>query len=201
MSGPFTMWLQASLLCLSCLTLSSRSQAEDGASLRRSNDPAGRCHYTFTVASPQESSCPGSGAKPEIDDVLSRLTLLEALVSRLMAGRDGGGGTRVESPGGEGLQEAYAQVTRERNQLQQDKERLNKQIQELQRRVGELGQEAESLRQKPCQQTHTSGGAQRESRPASGMYCTSFGKEKVNTNQIPISLSPPTHTFYSIFCW
>ncbi|AWP04469.1 putative myocilin-like [Scophthalmus maximus] len=185
------MWLQASLLCLSCLTLSSRSQAEDGASLRRSNDPAGRCHYTFTVASPQESSCPGSGAKPEIDDVLSRLTLLEALVSRLMAGRDGGGGTRVESPGGEGLQEAYAQVTRERNQLQQDKERLNKQIQELQRRVGELGQEAESLRQKPCQQTHTSGGAQRESRPASDPAYSpgngAYQEMKAEVTEVPAS--------------
>uniref|UniRef100_A0A3B4TUJ9 Myocilin n=1 Tax=Seriola dumerili TaxID=41447 RepID=A0A3B4TUJ9_SERDU len=186
------MWLQVSLLCLSCLILSRQSQAEDRASLHRSNDPTGRCHYTFTVASPQESSCPGSGVKPEMDGVLSRLTLLEALVSRLIAGVDGGtGGTAIESNGEEGLQEAYAQVTGERNQLQQDKERLSRQIQELQRRLGELSQEAESLRQQPCKQTHTSGGAQRESRPASGMYCTS--------KQIPISFFSTFLSVYSEF--
>ncbi|XP_060941163.1 myocilin-like [Limanda limanda] len=161
------MWLQVSLLCLSCLILSSQSQATDRASLRRSNDSAGRCHYTFTVASPQESSCPGGSVKPEMDGVMSRVILLEALVSQILAGADGGTRTRVESNMEEGLQEAYAQVTRERNQLQQDKERLNKQLQELQRRVGELSQEAESLRQKPCQETHTSGGAQHDSRPVS----------------------------------
>ncbi|XP_070701469.1 myocilin-like [Pempheris klunzingeri] len=152
------MRLQVFFLCLSCLTLSSLSQAQDQASLHRSNDHAGRCHYTFSVASPEESSCPGGSTKPEIDGVLSRLTLLEALVSRLIAGVDGGQ---------EGLQDAYSQVTGEKNQLQQDKERLNRQVQELQRRLDELSQEAESLRQKPCQQTHTSEGSQRDSRPAS----------------------------------
>lgn len=160
------MKLQVLFLCLSILTLSTLSQAQDGASLHRSNDHAGRCHYTFTVASPEESSCPGSTAKPEMDGVLSRLTLLEALVSRLMAGADGGAGAGVEG----GLQEAHSQVTGERNQLQQEKERLSRQVQELQRRLGELSQEAESLRQRPCQQTQTSGATQRENRPASGTY-------------------------------
>lgn len=111
--------------------------------------------------------------KPEMDGVLSRLTLLEALVSRLIAGVDAGAGsagTGVRASGEEGFPEDYSQVTRERNQLQQDKERLNGQVQELQRRLAELSQEAESLRQKPCQQTHTSGGTQHENRPASGMY-------------------------------
>ncbi|XP_031149299.1 myocilin-like [Sander lucioperca] len=164
------MWLRVSLLCLSCLSLPSRSQAQDRAVLRRSNDHGGRCHYTFTVASPEESSCSGSSMKPEMDGVLSRLTLLEALVSRLIAGVDAGAGsagTGVRASGEEGFPEDYSQVTRERNQLQQDKERLNGQVQELQRRLAELSQEAESLRQKPCQQTHTSGGTQHENRPAS----------------------------------
>lgn len=164
------MQLQVLFLCLSCLTLASQSQAKDQASLRRANDQAGRCQYTFTVASPEESSCPGSSVKPEMDRVLSRLTLLEALVSRLIAGTDGSADTGVGADGELGLQEAYSQVTGERNQLQQDKERLNRQVQELQRRLDELSQEAESLRQRPCQQAHTSGGAQYENRPASGMY-------------------------------
>lgn len=171
------MWLQVFFLCLCCLALSNQSQAQDQASLRRSNDHAGRCHYTFTVASPEESSCPGSSMKPEMDEVSSRLSLLEALVSRLMAGVDGGANG---ANGGEALQEAYAQVTGERNQLQQDKERLNRQVQELQRRLDELSQEAESLRQKPCQQTHSSGGTRRENRPASGTYISG---QKENTHQ------------------
>jgi len=162
------MWLQVSLLCLSCLT--QAQQAEDRASLRRSNDHTGRCHYSFTVPSPEESSCSGGSMKPEMDGVSSRLTLLEALVSRLLAGEDGGAGTGERAKGEEGVREAYSQVTRERNQLQQDKERLSRQVQELQRRLAELSQEAETLSQRPCQQTHTSGAKQRENRPASGMY-------------------------------
>lgn len=162
------MWLQVSILCLTFTTL---SQAQDRASLRRSNDHTGRCHYTFTVASPEESSC---SREPEMDGVSSRLTLLEALVSRLIAGADGGAGTGVRAGSEDGLQEAYSQVTRERNQLQQDKERLNEQVRELQKRLDELSQEAESLRQKPCQQTHISGGTQRENRPASGMYISEY---------------------------
>ncbi|XP_071348658.1 myocilin-like [Trachinotus anak] len=186
------MWLQVSLLCLSCLIPSIQSQAKDRASLRRSNDPAGRCHYTFTVASPEESSCPGSNAKPEMDGVLSRLTLLEALVSRLIAGVDGGTRTEIESNGEEGLQEAYAQVTGERNQLQQDKEHLNRQIQELQRRMGELSQEAESLRQKPCKQTHTSGAAERESRPASDP-AYDFGNGAYQEMKAEVTEVPASH--------
>lgn len=161
------MWLQVCFLCLSCLTVPSQSQAQ--ASLRRANDPAGRCHYTFTVASPEESSCTGSSPNPETDGVLSRLTLLEALVSRLIAREDGGAEAGVGANGEEALQEAYTQVTGERNQLQQDKESLNRQVLELQKRLDELSQEAESLRQRPCKQAPTSGGTQRENRPASGM--------------------------------
>ncbi|XP_068557490.1 myocilin [Cebidichthys violaceus] len=192
------MWLQVSLLCLSCLTLPGRSQAQDRASLRRSNDHAGRCHYTFTVASPEESSCSGSGTKPEMDGVSSRLTMLEALVSRLIAGVDGGSRTRAN--GEEGLQEAYSQVTRERNQLQQDKERLNGQVQELQRRLAELSQEAESLRQRPCQQTNSSGGTQRENRPASDPAFDGNGayqEMKAEVTEVPASRLIPegNHNF------
>lgn len=164
------MWLQVFFLCLSGLPLSSQSQAQDRAFLQRSNDQAGRCHYTFTVASPEESSCTGSSMKPEVDGVLSRLTLLEALVSRLIAGVDPSTGTEVEATGEEVLQEAYSQITDERNQLQQDKELLNRQVQDLQRRLEEQIKEAESLRQKPCQQTHTSEGTQHVNRPVRGAY-------------------------------
>ncbi|XP_028988327.1 myocilin-like [Betta splendens] len=148
------MWLHLSLLHLSCLILCGQSQASDAA---------GRCRYTFTVAGPVESSCTGGSDKAAVDGMLSRLTLLESLVSRLMAGADGGMASAHEG----GLQEAYSQVTRERNQLQQEKERLNGQIQDLQRRLGELSREAEQIGQAPCLQTHTSAGGEHEARPAS----------------------------------
>ncbi|XP_076602093.1 myocilin-like [Chaetodon auriga] len=186
------MWLQVFFLCLSCLTLSNQSQEQDQASFHRSNDHAGRCHYTFTVASPKESSCPGSSMKPEMDEVLSRLTLLEALVSRFIAGVDGGVGTGAGANGEEGLQAAYSQVTGERNQLQQDKERLNRQVQELQRRLDELSQEAESLRQKPCKQTHTSGGSQRENRPASDP-AYDFGNGAYQEMKAEVTEVPASH--------
>uniref|UniRef100_UPI0037E98B23 myocilin-like n=1 Tax=Semicossyphus pulcher TaxID=241346 RepID=UPI0037E98B23 len=193
------MWLQVFFLCLSCFTLSSRSQTQDRAALHRSNDPAGRCQYTFTVASQEESSCSGSSMKPEMDGVLSRLTLLEALVSRLIAGGDGGAVTGVRANGEEGIQEAYSKVTGEKNQLQEDKVRLNRQVQELQRRLEELSREAESLRQKPCQQKHTSGGSQRENRPASDPAYDngngSYQEMKAEVTEVPASHLIPEGNF------
>lgn len=101
--------------------------------------------------------------------VLSRLTLLEALVSRMIAGVDGSAGSELGETGEHVLQEAFSQVTEERNQLQQDKEDLNRQVQKLQRRLDEQMKEVESLKQKPCQQTQTSGRAQLENKPARGV--------------------------------
>ncbi|XP_022049165.2 myocilin-like [Acanthochromis polyacanthus] len=195
------MWFRASLLCLSCFALFSHIQAQDRASLHRSKDSTGRCQYTFTVVSPEESTCPGSSTKPEIDGVLSRLTLLEALVSRVIAGQDGGTSSGVGPKDEEGLQEAYSQVTEERNQLQQDKERLNTQVQDLQRKLAELRQEAESLRQNPCQQTHTSGGAQQENRPASDpaydLGSGGYQEMKAEVTEVPAShlLPDGNHNF------
>lgn len=163
------MWIQALILCLSCL---SQSEAQQRSSPHRSSDQAGQCQYTFTVTSPVESSCSAGSVRPELDGVISRLTLLEALVSRLIAGVDGSAGAGVEATGEEVLQEAYTQVTLERDQLEQEKENLNKQVLELQRRLDEQVREAESLKQKPCPQTHTSGGSQRREQPARGTCIT-----------------------------
>lgn len=160
------MWIQVLILCLSCLAQSEQQRP----SPRRPGDQAGQCQYTFTVTSPVEASCSGGGVKPELDGVLSRLALLEALVSRLLAGVEGSSGAAAEATGEEVLQEAYTQVTLERNQLEQEKEGLNVQVLELQRRLDEQVREAESLRRKPCPQTHTSGGSQLQDRPARGTY-------------------------------
>lgn len=151
------MWIHALILCLSCL---SQSEAQQRPSPHR----PGQCQYTFTVTSPVESSCSAGSVKAELDGVSARLALLEALVSRLMAGVEGSAGAGVEATGEEVLQEAYTQVTLERDQLEQEKESLNQQVLQLQRRLDEQLREAESLRQKPCPQT----GSQHRERPARG---------------------------------
>lgn len=190
------MFLQVSFLCLSCLTVLSQSQ--DQASFSRSNDPTGRCVYTFTVSSPQESSCPGGSSKSEMDDVLSRLGLLEALVSRMKAGKEGASSSE------ENLQEAYAQVTRERNQLQLDREHLSTQVQKLQSMLAELSREAERLRQRPCEDTHTSGGTLLENRPLRGPRYhfgnTSYQEMKAEVKEVPTSHLRPEGNYSLAGC-
>ncbi|KAM8839317.1 myocilin-like [Synchiropus picturatus] len=173
------------LLLVSCFSLvaaSAQVQPDGRASFRRSNDPSGRCLYTFTVPSPEESSCSGGGGRSEVDAVLARVTLLEALVSRLLAGADTRGDVK------EGLQETHSQVTAERNQLQQDKERLTRQIMEMQMRVAELSQEAEQR----CQQRATSGARQESrDRPASDtsydVSNDSYQEMKAEVTEVPAS--------------
>ncbi|KAJ0059123.1 hypothetical protein NL108_008543 [Boleophthalmus pectinirostris] len=138
------MWVQVLFVC-GC-TLFSWNLAENQGSFTQRQDDKGQCQYIFSVSSPEGSShCPGG--LTEIDGLLSRLTLLEALVSRLVGGTDG----EAKPDRERSLQEAYTQVTGERDQLQQDIERLTKQIQELQRRLSKTSLEVESLRLKPCQ--------------------------------------------------
>ncbi|XP_018608862.2 myocilin-like [Scleropages formosus] len=139
-------------LCLFCLLASI--PAQDRASFRRSNDRSGRCQYSFTVDSPTEASCPGPGGA-DIQALQSRLTLLEALVSRLAGGETGTGTMGKQAA----LQEKYAQVAAERTRLQRDKERLDAQVQELQGRLSELQLEAQRLRAKPCQLSSSPGGS------------------------------------------
>ncbi|CAL8280858.1 unnamed protein product [Lota lota] len=142
------MWLQVSItVFLSSLVLTSYGQEAERASLGRSSDPRdGRCQYTFTVTAPADrAGCPTD----EMESVLSRLVLLEALVSRLVGGQRGGSTSRTGSKG-DGSDHVFSQATSENNQLQKDKEQLSGQVQELLRRVEELGAEAETLRQKPC---------------------------------------------------
>ncbi|XP_076018498.1 myocilin-like [Genypterus blacodes] len=187
------MWFQVSILCLSCLSLVTESHGEDQAALNLSNDHNGRCQYTFTVASPKEITCPGNNGKSEMEGVLSRLTLLEALVSRLIAGKEGDGGPRAEADGEGDLRLAFSQVTAERNQLQQEKERLSLQIQELQRSVAELSQEAETLRKKPCLQTLTAEGPQHDnnkrpaSDPAYSLGNGAYQEMKAEVTEVPAS--------------
>lgn len=135
-------------LCMCGLLL--QGDAQDRAALWRGNDRSGRCQYTFTVPSPVEASCPQTGG-PEMEGLKARLSLLEALVSRLTGGdtagsQGAGAGARAQS----GLQEALNRVTGERNLLQGAKERLEKELEGLQRRMEEMRRETERLRNRPC---------------------------------------------------
>ncbi|XP_072544799.1 myocilin-like [Salminus brasiliensis] len=129
------MWVRLALL-LCWLVLGS--QGQDRASFRKSNDRSGRCQYSFTVDSPVESSCPSLTGGPEAENLSARLTLLEAVVSRVLG---------VEVVTDVAKEATDVQETR---RLIQDKERLNKQVQELRRLVEELTMETEKLRDRPC---------------------------------------------------
>ncbi|XP_069006672.1 myocilin isoform X2 [Embiotoca jacksoni] len=137
-------------LCVCALLL--RGDAQDRASLWRGNDRSGRCHYSFTVPSPVEASCPQT-ADPEVEGLKARLSLLEVLVSQLSGGDSqpqrapqGAAGTRAQAE----LQEARNWAVGERNLLQGEKERLEKELEGLQRRMDEMRRETEKLRNRPC---------------------------------------------------
>ncbi|XP_036970320.1 myocilin [Acanthopagrus latus] len=133
-------------LCMSGLLL--HADAQERASLWRGNDRGGRCHYTFTVPSPVESSCPQSGG-PEMEGLKARLSMLEVLVARLTRGETVApqrAGARAQSE----LQEALNRATDERNLLQGETERLERELLGLQGRMEEMRKETERLRNRPC---------------------------------------------------
>ncbi|KAM3876013.1 myocilin [Diretmus argenteus] len=135
-------------MCVCVLLLGG--EAQDRAALWRGNDRSGRCHYTFSVPSPSEASCPQTGG-PELEGLKARLSLLEVLVSRLTGGEVGSTSTRTGSSGSQqGLQEALNRVTGQRNLLQGEKERLERELEGLQQRMEEMRRETEKLRNRPC---------------------------------------------------
>ncbi|XP_056133571.1 myocilin [Lampris incognitus] len=139
------------LLYVCMCTLLLKGEAQDRASLWRGNDRNGRCLYTFTVPSPSEASCPQTGG-PEVEGLKARLSLLEALVSRLTGGEIGvpGAGTSASPASLSGLQEALNRAMGERSLLQGEKERLEREVEGLQRRLDETKRETEKLRNRPC---------------------------------------------------
>lgn len=133
-------------LCVSGLLLNA--DAQERASLWRGNDRAGRCQYTFSVPSPVESSCPQTGG-PEMEGLKARLGMLEVLVARLTGGETVApqrAGARAQTE----LQEALNRATGERNLLQGEKERLERELMGLQGRMEEMRKETERLRNRPC---------------------------------------------------
>ncbi|XP_029355540.1 myocilin [Echeneis naucrates] len=144
--GSLSSMLPLVLACLWGLLL--QADAQDRASLWRGNDQSGRCQYTFTVPSPVESTCPQPG-NLEMEGLKARLGLLEVLVSQLTGGDNRGpqvAGARAESQ----LREALNRAVGERNLLQGEKQRLERELLGLQRRMDEMRKETEKLKRRPC---------------------------------------------------
>lgn len=140
------MFLFCLLLLFSALALPGEAQ-DRAAQWGRGNDRNGRCQYTFTVPSPAESSCPQDNA--EVEGLKARLSLLEVLVARLSGGDIGTPSSGQGSQSKE-LQESLHRVIGERNLLQGEKERLERDLEGLQGRVEEMKRETERLRSRPC---------------------------------------------------
>uniref|UniRef100_A0A8D2KBV9 Myotonic dystrophy protein kinase coiled coil domain-containing protein n=1 Tax=Urocitellus parryii TaxID=9999 RepID=A0A8D2KBV9_UROPR len=113
------------MLLLACLAWGTGART---AQLRKANDRSGRCQYTFSVASPSESSCPEQGQamsaiqdlqrdsstqRADLQSTIARLSSLENLLNQLTLGQAAG-------PQGsqEGLQGELGTLRKERDQLE-----------------------------------------------------------------------------------
>ncbi|XP_051854915.1 myocilin [Antechinus flavipes] len=162
------------LLLWACLAWGTLGRT---ANLRKGNDRNGRCLYTFTVASPNEASCPGSGeANPAIQDLQRdssaqrseleaakiRLGVLETLVKQL-------GGDEIPNlmpPAVQEMQRELENLRREKTSLESDynrflqekaslekeKRQLENENKNLARRLASSRQEMEMLRLGQCPQ-------------------------------------------------
>ncbi|XP_016076882.1 PREDICTED: myocilin [Miniopterus natalensis] len=119
------------LLLMACLLWGGGART---AQLRKANDGSGRCQYTFTVASPGESSCPEQGQamtaiqdlqrdsstqRADLESTKARLSSLEGLLHRLTLAQAAGPSETLEGP------------QRELDTLMREREQLESQIREL----------------------------------------------------------------------
>uniref|UniRef100_A0A8D2DNF4 Myocilin n=1 Tax=Sciurus vulgaris TaxID=55149 RepID=A0A8D2DNF4_SCIVU len=113
------------MLLLACLVWGTGART---AQLRKANDRSGRCQYTFSVASPSESSCPEQGQamsaiqelqrdsstqRADLESAIARLSSLESLLNRLTLGQAAGPQETQE-----GLQRELGTLRKERDQLE-----------------------------------------------------------------------------------
>ncbi|XP_004454791.3 myocilin [Dasypus novemcinctus] len=147
------------LLFLACLVYGTGART---AQLQKANDRSGRCQYTFSVASPSESSCPEQGQamsaiqdlqrdssvqRADLESTKARLSSLESLLHRLDVAQPAG-----PREAEEGLQRELDTLRRERDQLETQTRELeaaygnllrDKSVLEEEKR--QLGQENEDL--------------------------------------------------------
>ncbi|XP_069497349.1 myocilin [Ambystoma mexicanum] len=165
-------------LLLLCACLSWHALAST-VHLRRANDRTGRCTYTFTVPSPQETSCPDPGQsgstvqelqreqssqRAELGVLTTRLGLLEKLVDQLHGGQGVSAQalqTELEALRKEKAQReaqasraeaSYRDLLREKAALEEEKRRLEREKDGLGKSLEASGQEVARLRQSQCPQ-------------------------------------------------
>ncbi|KAM6217265.1 myocilin [Rhynchocyon petersi] len=147
------------LLLLACLAWGAGART---AQLQKASDQSGRCQYTFTVASPNESSCPepsqamsaiqdlqrdSSTQRADLEATKARLSSLEGLLQRLT-------GDQAASPWDteRGVQRELGILRRERDQLESQARELEvaytnllRDKSALEEEKRQLGQEIEDL--------------------------------------------------------
>lgn len=142
------------MLLLACLAWGTGART---AQLRKANDRSGRCQYTFTVASPSESSCPeqdqamsaiqdlqrDSGSqRATLESAMARLSSLENLLNRLTLGQAAG-----PQEAQEGLQRELGTLRKERDQLESQSRELEVAYSNLLRDKSALEEEKRRLAQ------------------------------------------------------
>nr|BAA34199.1 myocilin [Rattus norvegicus] len=150
--GPKMPALQ--LLFLACLVWGMGART---AQFRKANDRSGRCQYTFTVASPSESSCPredqamsaiqdlqrdSSIQHADLESTKARVRSLESLLHQMTSG--GVTGTQEVQ---EGLQGQLGALRRERDQLETQTRDLEVAYNNLLRDKSALEEEKRQLEQ------------------------------------------------------
>lgn len=168
------------LLLLACLLSGGRARS---AQLRKANDRSGRCQYTFSVASPTESSCPEQGQamsaiqdlqrdsssqRADLESTKARLSSLEGLLRQLTGAPAAGPSEgppreldalmrereQLEGQARE-LETAYGNLLRDKEALEEEKRRLGAEIEDLARRLESSSQEVERLRRGECPQARS----------------------------------------------
>ncbi|NP_001075619.1 myocilin precursor [Oryctolagus cuniculus] len=127
------------------------------AQLRKANDRSGRCQYTFSVASPSESSCPEQGQtmsaiqdlqrdsstqRADLESTKARLSSLESLLHRLTLAQTSGPQEIQEE-----LQKELGTLRRERDQLESQTRELEAAYSNLLRDKSALEEEKRRLMQ------------------------------------------------------
>nr|XP_025859063.1 myocilin [Vulpes vulpes] len=196
----------AQLLLLACLLWGLEART---AQLRKANDRSGRCQYIFSVASPNESSCPEQGQamsaiqdlQRDLESTKARLSSLEGLLHQLTLGQAAGPsesqeglhrelGTlrrereQLETQARE-LEVAYSNLLRDKSALEEEKRQLGEENEDLAQRLEHSSQEVARLRRGQCPQAHRSS----QDVPAGSREVSKWNVETVNFQELKSELT------------
>ncbi|XP_006872724.1 PREDICTED: myocilin [Chrysochloris asiatica] len=148
------------LLLLACLAWGLGARI---AQLQKTNDQSGRCQYTFSVASPHESSCFEQG-------------LAMSAIQDLQRDRE--------------LETVYSNLLRDKSALEEEKRQLGQENEDLARRLESSSQEVARLRRSQCPKTlDTSQDPPQDSRDVSkwNLENLNFQELKSELTEVPAS--------------